>query len=238
MGRGIFIGDVHGCAHELAEMFGRLGVSADDDVCLVGDLVARGPDTPAVLRLVREVGARAVRGNHEQRLLEVREARLQGAPVPRLGAGHWQLYESMTDEEWAQLAALPFMLEVPAHGLRVVHAGLMPALPIERQEVFHFTRLRTIRPDGTGSSRLGGRLWGELWHGPPHIVFGHNAITGLQLHADATGLDTGCVYGGELSALVLPKATAVPPIAERRDCIVSVAARRRYYVPRSSPPAA
>lgn len=235
MGRSIFIGDVHGCALELAEMFERLGPTGDDEVYLVGDLVARGPDTAGVLRLAREVGAQAVRGNHEQRLLEVREAQREGEPGPHLGAGHWQLFKSLTEEQWEQLASLPFTIEVPTHQIRVVHAGLVPGVPLELQKVSHFTRLRTIRPDGQPSTRLGGRLWGELWSGPPHIVFGHNAITGLQLHTDATGIDTGCVYGGQLSALVLPHGSAIPPVEHRRDFIVSVPAHERYYVPGTSP---
>jgi hypothetical protein len=231
VGRGIFIGDVHGCATELADLFDVLAVTSDDGIWLVGDLVARGPDTKGVLRLVREAGAHAVRGNHEQRLLEVRTAHQLGHHGPRLGDSHWKLFESLTDEEWEQLESLPYTIDVPQHGVRVVHAGLVPELPLEAHEVSHFTRLRTIRSDGTASDRLRGRLWGELYCGPPHVVFGHNAVSGLQLHVDATGLDTGCVYGGKLSALVLPAGSAVPSAAERRAVIVSVRARARYYVP-------
>jgi hypothetical protein len=110
----------------------------------------------------------------------------------------------------------------------------VPGLHHEEQDVSHFTRLRTICPDGVPCDRLAGRLWGELWRGPPHIVFGHNAITGLQLHPDATGLDTGCVYGGQLSALVLPAGAPVPPAPQRRDAIVTIPAKQRYYVPGQS----
>ncbi len=236
MGRGIFIGDVHGCARELTELLDGLGVTTDDRIWFVGDLVARGPDTRGVLRIVREVGAQAVRGNHEHRMLEVHAAHQQGKPGPHLGAGHWRLFQALDDDDWALLSDLPFTIDVPAHGVRVVHAGLMPGLPDEQQDAFHCTRMRTIRPDGSPSSRLGGQLWGGLWRGPPHVVFGHNAIAGLQLHADATGLDTGCVYGGKLSALVLPAESPVPPVDTRRDHIVSVAAHARYYVPGSAPP--
>jgi nitrite reductase/ring-hydroxylating ferredoxin subunit len=47
-------------------------------------------------------------------------------------------------------------------------------------------------------------LWGSLWPGPELVLFGHHASEGLQRHPHAIGLDTGCVYGGELSACILP----------------------------------
>jgi hypothetical protein len=67
-----------------------------------------------------------------------------------------------------------------------------------------------------------------LYQGPPHIVFGHNARQVPQLHLDATGIDTACVYGGALTALVLPAGTEPPRLADRRDALVSVRARRVY----------
>jgi len=73
-----------------------------------------------------------------------------------------------------------------------------------------------------------GPLWGASYEGPPHIVFGHNARKDPQLHAHATGLDTACVYGGELTALVLPAGARLPPPNERRDLLVSERARRAY----------
>jgi hypothetical protein len=92
-------------------------------------------------------------------------------------------------------------------------------------------RIRTvIGPSG----RRGHRhvLWGTRYAGPPQIIFGHNAAPGLQLHPWATGLDTGCVYGGRLTALVLGFRQRVPrSIAARRSLLVSVAARRVWFVP-------
>ena len=71
-------------------------------------------------------------------------------------------------------------------------------------------------------------LWGERYTGPPHVVFGHNALPAPQIHRWATGLDTGAVYGGRLTAMVLLPREKPPPAGERASVLVSVPARRAY----------
>jgi hypothetical protein len=93
-------------------------------------------------------------------------------------------------------------------------------------------RIRTVRKDGRPSARDGRILWGARYQGPPHVVFGHNAAPGLQLHRWATGLDTGCVYGGALTAIVLAESQKIPlAYSARRALLVSQAAARIYYDP-------
>lgn len=234
MGRTVWIGDVHGCADELEELLAAVGVTREDRVVFVGDLVARGPDSRRVLRIVRELGALAVRGNHEQRMLVSHQARLRGDAPPRLGPAHLQLLGELEEEDWAQLAALPLSLEFPEHGVRVVHAGVAPGVTFEEQQAWTLLHIRSLTSLGAPSDRYSPVSWAESYVGPPHVVFGHNAQAGLQVFRDATGLDTACVYGGSLSALVLSAGQAPPSVGERLDAIVAVPARARYvdYGPR------
>jgi hypothetical protein len=225
--RTILIGDVHGCAFELSELLERVAPTADDRVVFVGDLVARGPDSRGVLRIVRELGALCVRGNHEEKLLAGRHARRIGSSKPKLTASHAALVETLDDEEWAQLEALPLWLDLSAQGLRVVHAGIVPGHSLEAQDPWMLTHIRSIDDDGTPSARWG-HPWGALYGGPEHIVFGHNAQRVPQFHPFATGIDTACVYGGELTALVLPDGAPIPAPESRRDALVSVRAQRVY----------
>ncbi|MFZ5894374.1 MAG: metallophosphoesterase [Myxococcota bacterium] len=227
MSRTIVIGDVHGCVVELNELLSKVGVASGDQVVFVGDLVARGPDSRGVLRLVRELGAKAVRGNHEERLLAARTATKRNEPWPKIGKAHAALAKEFDEEEWQQLEALPLHLDLDAHALRVVHAGVDPAKPWEQQDPWQVTHMRSLLEDGTPSNRWG-PPWGAVYRGPPHIVFGHNAQRVPQIHAHATGIDTACVYGGELTALVLPGGAMVPSADVRRDALVSVPARAAY----------
>lgn len=234
MSRTIWIGDVHGCAAELAELFDKLALSGSDRVVFVGDLVARGPDTPRVLRLAREVSAVSVLGNHEHRLLLAHEAKRAGQRGPRLGSSHQALLTVLGDEDWAMLSALPLSLEFPEHNVRVVHAGVAPGVPFAEQQAWTLLHVRSLTAMGAPSDRFSEVSWADSYHEAPHLVFGHNAQAGLQLAESATGLDTACVYGGRLTALVLPAGMSPPPAAEREPYLVSVRARARYvdYGPR------
>ncbi len=227
MARSIFIGDVHSCAAELAELLSAVAVTPEDRVYFTGDLLSRGPDPLGVLNLFRSLRARSAVGNHEQRLLASRQARLRGEPGPKLGSSHAEIAARLSDDDWAILDSLPLWIDVPEHGVRIVHAGLVPGVPFEKQDPWLLTHIRSIGPDGKPSEKWG-TLWGSLYTEQPHIVFGHNARQRPQIHPNATGLDTACVYGGALTALVLPEGVAPPPVSHRLDALVSVRARRAY----------
>jgi hypothetical protein len=216
--RHIFIGDVHGCLDELRSLVKKLAPAPEDKLVLVGDLVAKGPDSAGVVAYARELGALCVRGNHDEAVLRYRRAQQQNQEPPKLKKGHVEVAKSLGQQEWSYLEALPLWLQFPQHGVLVVHAGMVPGVPLERQDPDLLMNLRSIRADGSGSSKMDeGRPWASLWRGPEHVVFGHDAVSGLQQQPFATGLETGCVYGRELTALVLP---------ERR--LLSVPAKRAY----------
>lgn len=235
MARTIIVGDVHGCVDELSRLLDGLALAADDAVFFVGDLIARGPNSLGVLDLYRQVKGRSVLGNHEWRLLEAHRARQLGLPRLRLAAPDYALLHRLREADWQLLAELPTFLELAAPRLCIVHAGLRPGLALQAQEVWTLTHTRSIDGSGSPSERHDHEPWARLYHGDLHVVFGHNSRLGLQLEAHATGLDTGCVYGGRLSALVLATGQAVPSDPEqRRQLVRSVPAARRYYGGRAS----
>jgi hypothetical protein len=219
MQRTIVIGDVHGCLDELQELLRRSGVGRGDRVVLAGDLVAKGPDSRGVVQLVREIGALAVLGNHDAYSIDVWRRRRQGETRhPR----RW-LLDTLDESDWAFLDSLPLFLRLGAAReggpeAAVVHAGAVPGVPLEAQERDDLLSLRSMVGGTAPTRRLLMRWpWAAAWRGPEHIVFGHDAVRGLQQYPLATGVDTGCVYGRALTALELPS---------RR--LYTVAARRRY----------
>lgn len=223
-GRTVIVGDVHGCREELEALLQTVRfVSNLDRLVFVGDLVARGPDSRGVLGVANRHGARVVRGNHEARLL-------QGRADAALVSGEYRrLAEELTGDEWRILESMPLWLDLPEHDLRVVHAGVIPGKSIEKTSVDALLRIRAIdQHGGWTDDKQAPVLWGTLYEGPPHVVFGHNALTEPQLHAWATGIDTGCVYGGRLTAMVLATGEPVPRGRAALAKLVSVPARRVY----------
>ncbi len=234
VGRTLIVGDVHGCQAELEALLSEVSFKGDDKLVFVGDLVARGPDSLGVLELARRLNAKSVQGNHERKLLQAYEAESNGQEKVKLASGHRQLMRQFKSEHWDMLRRMPVYLELPEHDVCVVHAGMMPGIPMSRQDPWVMTHIRSIDEAGRPSTELGHTLWASTYRGPPHVVFGHSSQVGLQLHQDATGLDSGCVYGARLTGLLLAEKQQVPTRERREAVMVSVPARNVYYRPGTS----
>ncbi|HEY6475151.1 MAG TPA: metallophosphoesterase [Polyangia bacterium] len=210
--RTLIVGDVHGCLDELLALLAHAGRTPRDRVVLVGDLVAKGPNSAGVVRWARESGADAVLGNHDAHVLRA----VRGDT--KVGPAHRAVAETLgtADIAWLELRPLWLRLDDAAEGpYVVVHGGLVPGIALEQQTRDNLLNLRSITAEGEPSKRIDGAPWATLWRGPDQVVFGHDAVRGLQRHPFATGLDTGCVYGRQLTALVLPAGELVSVPASR-----------------------
>ncbi|SEG11321.1 polynucleotide kinase-phosphatase [Thermomonospora echinospora] len=236
------IGDVHGCRAELEELLAELGYAIERDALgrargarhpedrtavFVGDLVDRGPDTPGVLRLVMGMvadgTALCVSGNHENKLVRALKGR-------RVQVTHG-LAESL-DQLEAEPAdfrdrALAFMDGLISHyvldggRLVVAHAGL--------KEEYHGRASGRVRSfalygETTGETDEYGLPvrypWAKDYRGQAMVVYGHTPVLEPEWVNNTICLDTGCVFGGKLTALRYP---------ERE--LVSRPARQIWYEP-------
>ena len=236
------IGDVHGCRAELEELLGELGYTVHRDAdgravgarhpegrtaVFVGDLVDRGPDTPGVLRLamgmVGDGDALCVSGNHENKLVRALRGR-------KVSTGHG-LAESLDQLAAAgaefTARARDFCDGLIAHyvldggQLVVAHAGL--------KEEYHGRASGRVRSfalygETTGETDdlgLPVRLdWAQEYRGAAAVVYGHVPTASATWVNNTICLDTGCVFGGRLTALRYPERT-----------LVGVEAHRTWYAP-------
>lgn len=211
----IIIGDIHGCADEFDKMLTavqfRQGV---DTLILAGDLVNKGKNSRGVVERAIKVGALSVLGNHDYSLLDTitgfAKAGKNAEPDPR--DPMQRLARVFPAHCTAYLRSLPHIIKIPQYNITVVHAGINPIKgSLEDQNVWELMHMRRVLSDGSAHEVCGadGILWAKLWNGPQTIVFGHDARTGFQREPYAIGLDSGCVYGGNLTAVVYPGARIV-----------------------------
>ncbi|WIA19775.1 hypothetical protein OEZ85_005687 [Tetradesmus obliquus] len=211
-GRLVVVGDVHGCLVELFQLLDAVKFDyAKDNLILVGDMCNKGPrsqEVIAVARLLNEGRAWAVRGNNDDLALATWWNLQQGIapPLPKLS---W--VGQLLPEDVQFMMGLPFSVTVEgSYNLIVVHGGLVPGVPLQQQQLVHLAALRDVLPQPDGSfiglerAQEGSLPWAGFWQGPQHIIFGHDSVRRLQTTPHATGIDTGCPLGGQLTAVVLP----------------------------------
>ena len=237
-----FIGDIHGCSGELKSLLEKLGYQVDPrkdprenealgyDVShphgrrpvFVGDLVDRGPDSPGVLRLVmdmvQEDRAICVAGNHENKLMR----KLMGRNV-RVSHGLAETLAQLEEEtpEFRERVAA-FLKELEPHyvlnggRIAVAHAGIRAQYQGRTsrrvQEFCHYGET-TGETDEFGLPVRAD--WAASYRGKAAVVYGHTPVPEARWHNNTINIDTGCVFGGSLTALRYPEQELVSVPAER-----------------------
>lgn len=208
-------GDVHGCLEELLELLAALAYRVErrrDDfsvtpprgrtLAFVGDLVDRGPNAPGVLRLAMSMAragtALCVAGNRDEELVRALKgcttqvSRGMALTLDQLRAEP----DGFCEESVRFLSRLPDNLVLDEGRLVVVHMGLGEAMPVDAN-------------------------WAAGLRRKALVVHGHTPVVKPQWLDGAVDIDTGCVYGGHLTALRYP---------ERET--ISIPAKAVYYEPR------
>lgn len=175
------VGDVHGCHDAFARLLERIELGPDDLAVVVGDLVRKGPHSAAVCDLVRtHENVRSVRGNNEQKLARG-EAHLPG----------------LSSDDEAFLTSLPVSILIG--DALVVHGGIDHRKPLEDHSVEELLTNRSLAPEGSYDRPY----WFERRTEGARVFFGHTVMAEPFVSPWAVGLDTGCVYGGRLTAMHL-----------------------------------
>jgi polynucleotide kinase-phosphatase len=236
------IGDVHGCRAELETLLTTLGYDLLRDeagrpvgavhpqgrtAVFVGDLVDRGPDSPGVLRLVMGMVAAGtaicVPGNHEQKLarkLAGRNVQLTHG-LPETLAQLEQEPEGFVAQVRAFIDGLVSHYVLDGGRLVVAHAGLKEAYQGRASGRVRSFALYGETTGETDEYGLPVRYpWARDYRGSAAVVYGHTPTPEPEWINNTICLDTGCVFGGRLTALRWPS----------RE-LVSVPAAREYYAP-------
>ncbi|HKQ75736.1 MAG TPA: polynucleotide kinase-phosphatase [Blastocatellia bacterium] len=235
------IGDVHGCFDELRELLTRLGYEIKEDgrkdysvhapegrkVVFLGDLVDRGPKIPQALKLVMSMvesgAALCVPGNHDVKLMR----KLRGKQV-RITHGLAESLEQLEAEsEEFKTRVADFIDSLVSHyvlddgALVVAHAGMKQALQGRASGKVRDFALFGETTGETDEYGLPVRYnWPAEYRGKAMVVYGHTPVPEPEWLNRTINVDTGCVFGGKLTALRYPEKE-----------LVSVQAQRVYYEP-------
>lgn len=211
--RTIIVGDVHGCLDELKTLLKNAQFDPTKDrLIFLGDLINKGPDSVGVVTFVKDNAFECIMGNHELGFLKSLE------DPAYFNKGFKKFYEDLGDQRdevilW--LKKLPLFIE--GKDFICIHGGLEPNVSLKNQKKEVATRIRTW---GQKLNEEGATPWYEFYKEEKLIVYGHWAAQGLLVRDNTIGLDSGCVWGGALSALLLPQ----------RE-IIQVKAFEQYSIP-------
>ena len=206
-GRFHIVGDIHGCVRELETLLAGLDVSTGDTLAFIGDYIDRGPDSRAVVDLLLGLRAQSglrtifLKGNHEDMCLAYvgREGRwgeswrMNGGGATLRSYGISEALQGAAAAEHLPTEHLEFFesldLTAVVDEFLLVHAGVRPSVPLAAQDP---EDLLWIREEFIACA-----------HDLPHtIVFGHTPQRQVLVDLPyKIGIDTGCVYGGRLTAL-------------------------------------
>ncbi len=221
------VGDIQGCARELDLLLEAIRFDASrDELWCLGDLINRGPDSLEVMRRWKSVGGFGLLGNHDISAL----LSFSGARPRKLPTLEALFAAPDAEDLLGRLRALPILAHLGALGdgpdVWAVHAGLHPSwtdLPaiatsingrphdddwLRSHDVVFATHVRCCTADGRRLEHTGepgdcppsSRPWDVFYRGESLVVHGHWAMRGYYRDVRTMGLDSGCVYGGSLTA--------------------------------------
>jgi protein phosphatase len=229
------IGDIHGCLAELEALLDRLGYAPDATagrthpdgrkVVFLGDLVDRGPSIPGVLQLAMKMvaaeSALCVPGNHEMKLLR----KLRGRDVKPTHGLAQTLEQLEREPPELQKKVADFIDDLVSHyvlddgKLVVAHAGMKESMQGRGSGAVREFALYGETTGETDEYGLPVRYnWAAEYRGRPMVVYGHTPVPEAEWLNNTICIDTGCVFGGALTALRYPERELVSVPAERVWC--------------------
>ncbi|HHD77616.1 MAG TPA: hypothetical protein ENK97_02405 [Campylobacteraceae bacterium] len=237
MKRVIVYGDIHGCLDELKTLREKLDIQKEDLEISVGDILNKGPYLAHdMIRYVQEHHIEVIMGNNEAKALrQYRKYRKSGESYLQTTLRPFETATvlSLQEEDAAYLAALPYHKRV--HNLTVIHGGLLPGMSLdaldetEKKEMTLVRYLdKNLEPIPWSDTENRYKFWAEVYDGREgFIVAGHHPFPEPKVAHYAMDIDTGCVYGGKLTAAVFE--VKKEKVDTKHYTLVSQKAARDYW---------
>lgn len=227
----VIIGDIHGCLLEMQELLDLVDYKSPHvRIILCGDLIDRGPSSLECVQLARELDLECVCGNHDHKFLKW----WKNVGSKNDVYGKHSYYTEFSDDDVNYIARMFSYIKLQELNTIIVHAGLRPGIPLEKQtkddlyyirymdEYQKFVSLKKINSLGSKAA-AGAHFWTEYGPFDYDIIYGHNVwneprIDRFDDGTKCVGIDTGCCFGKKLTAYII----------ETQE-FIQVQAKREYY---------
>ena len=214
MNKIIIYGDLHGCLEEFKELRAKVNPSSNDQEIIIGDILDRGLYSNEVLEYVRENNILSILGNHENKYVRYKKHEDNFLQTSKknpmnLSDDKLEIFNKLSIEDFKYLESLPYFIKID--NLTLVHAGLTNKIDLntaKKKELEKVLWIRTLDENqktlGLNDDNPSAKFWSEYYDGNQGIViYGHEPFEEIKIDKYSIGIDTGCVYGNKLTALVV-----------------------------------
>jgi hypothetical protein len=208
--RTIFIWDIHWCYDEFQLLINKLEITKNDIIYAVWDIINKWPKSFEVLNFFYENQEqyKCVIGNHEVHFIEWLEWKTKW----EYNNHFKKLYDKISKNN---NNLLDFIKKLPKYiekdNFTLIHGWLIPKKSIEEHSLNEITKLRDYN----------GIAWYEYYQWTKKIIYWHWALAWLKVRENTIGLDSGCVYGKELSAYILESGEIIQQQALKPYCKIT-----------------
>jgi hypothetical protein len=220
----VIYGDVHGCLEEWEELRKEIPKGAIE--ISIGDILDKGPYPVEALRYAKKNKIFTIMGNHEYKHIR----KYWGRKV-HLDEDQQRVYPQLKKKDFEFIESMPFFLKL--NHLTIVHAGITNRIYLNNPPLNIMTLLLFLREVDENDKFLplnhnnpNARYWADVYNGHEgFVVYGHNPFLNPKINKYSVGIDTGCVYGNKLTAVVIEDTVKI------KYSIIQVNAKQKYAEP-------
>jgi bis(5'-nucleosyl)-tetraphosphatase (symmetrical) len=209
MNRLIVYGDIHGCYDELVQLRKKIKPNKDDIEVCVGDIITRGKNSIKTLRYLQNNDIKSVLGNHEDKLIRYLGHQQKNGRNPiTLDKDEHNIVAKLNNNDIKFLSNMPLFMKF--NNIVILHGGLQnhhDLNNISKKTQAKILRMRFLNKNHNfisfGQENQDSIFWADIYNGNQgFVVYGHQRFDKVKINDNSIGIDTSCVYGNKLTAVI------------------------------------
>lgn len=209
MNKLVIYGDIHGCYDEFISLRNQINPEKNDIEVCVGDIITKGKNSIKTLDFIIENNIKSVLGNHEDKIIRYLNHQKSNKKNPiELDKDEQSIVDNLSEIHIEFLQNLPLYLQF--EDITVLHGGIQNSMDLKnlsKRAKQKILRMRYLDENDEyltyGKEDENSTFWADIYDGNQgFIIYGHQWFNEPKKSNFALGIDTGCVYGNKLTAVV------------------------------------